>query len=231
MSSCTLQLESFQQQSQNFKIEGVLLELQNVASRSNAMLRVSVTIEGLSPYMPHRFNETAEVAVSGGASPVSNLDRGTPKEIAESFLYKDREGNPVIMQPAIFGSIMQAGKFHKLGKSKITTQQTSLVPGYMTVAGTYFLIDHHQPWRVDSRPVRIPSTGGRIIQHRPIFDDWKATFEIEIFDGGFSEKLVRQLVDDAGLRIGIGDLRPEKKGPYGRFKVNHWTREEMARAA
>jgi len=195
------------------------------------MLRIAVTIEGLSPYMPHRFNEAAEQQVSGGVSAVSSLDRGNPREIAESFLYKDKDGNPVITQPALFGSIMQAGKFHKLGKSKITTQQTSLVPGYMAVVGAYFALEHNQPWRVDSRPVRIPATGGRIIQHRPMFDDWKTTFEIEVFDGGFSEKLVRQLVDDAGLRIGIGDLRPEKKGPFGRFKVIGWSADNLKMAA
>lgn len=195
------------------------------------MLRISVTIEGLSPYMPHRFNEAAEQQVSGGVSAVSSLDRGTPREIAESFLYTDKESNPVITQPAIFGSIMQAGKFHKLGKSKITTQQTSLIPGYMIVVGTHFPLKHDQPWRVDTRPVRIPSTGGRVLQHRPMFDDWSTTFEIEVFDGGFSEKLIRQLVDDAGLRIGIGDMRPEKKGPYGRFKVVHWESEDLRKAA
>ena len=195
------------------------------------MLRISVTIEGLSPYMPHRFNEAAEVSVSGGTSPTSSLDRGTPLEVAQSFLYTDKEGKPIILQTAIFGAIMSAGKFHKLGKSKITTQQTSLVPGYMTVTDAYFPIVYEQPWRVDSRPVRIPSTGGRIMQHRPIFDDWKTTFEIEVFDGGFSEKLVRQLVDDAGLRIGVGDLRPEKKGPFGRFKVINWSSENLKKAA
>ena len=195
------------------------------------MLRISVTIEGISPYIPHRFNEAAGVSVSGGTSPISSLDRGTPQEIAESFLYTDDKGKPIVIQPAIFGAIMAAGKFHKLGKSKITTQQTSLVPGYMTVTGAYYPLVHKQPWKVDTRPVRIPSTGGRILQHRPMFDDWKTTFEIEVFDGGFSDKLVRQLVDDAGLRIGIGDLRPEKKGPYGRFKVTKWACEALKKAA
>lgn len=194
------------------------------------MLRINVTIEGLSPYVPHRFNEAAEVSVSGGVSAVSP-NKGTPQERAESFLYKDEKGKPVILQPAIFGAVISAGKFHKLGKSKLTTFQTSLIPGYMVVSGTYFALTHKQPWKVDSRPVKIPATGGRIMEHRPMFDDWKTTFEIEVFDGGFSEQLTRQLVDDAGLRIGIGDMRPEKKGPYGRFKVIKWACDNLKKAA
>jgi hypothetical protein len=45
----------------------------------------------------------------------------------------------------------------------------------------------------------------------------------------FSEKIVRQLVDDAGQRIGLGDYRPARKGPFGRFKVVHW--EQLKKAA
>lgn len=194
------------------------------------MLRIGVTIEGLSAYVPHRFNEAAEVAVSGGTSRTS-ADKLTPQERAASFLYLDEKGKPIITQPAIFGAIIEAGKFHKLGKSKITTLQTSLVPGYIAIVGAHFPLIHKQPWKVDSRPVRIPATGGRIIEHRPMFDDWKTTFEIEVFEGGFSEQLTRQLVDDAGLRIGIGDMRPEKKGPYGRFKVIKWASENLKKAA
>jgi hypothetical protein len=190
------------------------------------MIRVSVTIEGLSPYIPHRFNEAAEVAVSGGISTISNLGKLTPQERAESFLYLDENDKPIIMQTAIFSCIIQAGKFHKLGKSKLTTQQTSLIPGYMTVVGAYFPLVHKQPWKVDTRPVRIPATGGRILEHRPMFDDWRTSFELEIFEG-FSEQLVRQLIDDGGLRIGLGDMRPEKKGPYGRFKVIKWDCEDL----
>lgn len=194
------------------------------------MLRISVTIEGLSPYVPHRFNEDAEVAVSGGTSRTS-IDKKTPQERAESFLYLDEAGNPIIIQPSIFGAIIEAGKFHKLGKSKLTTLQTSLIPGYLMVTGTYFPIVHTQPWKVDSRPVRIPATGGRIMEHRPMFDDWKTSFDIGVFEGGFSEQLTRQLVDDAGMRIGIGDMRPEKKGPYGRFKVIKWDCEDTRKKA
>jgi len=194
------------------------------------MLRINVTIEGLSPYVPHRFNEAAQLAVSGGVSAVAQ-ERLSPQERAESFLYKDEKGKPIVVQPAILGAIISAGKFHKLGQSKITTHKTSLIPGYMVVVGAYFPLIHKQPWKVDSRPVKIPANGARIIEHRPMFDDWRITFEIEIFDGGFSEKLTRQLVDDAGLRIGLGDMRPEKKGPFGRFNVIKWDAKDLKKAA
>jgi len=190
------------------------------------MLRIIAKIQGISPYIPHRFTDEAGEAASNGNRVISNLGSRTPLERATSFLYTGKNGEPVIIQPAIFGSIVQAGKFFKLGKSKMTTQQTSLVPAYMNVVGTYFPIIHKEPWTVDTRPVRIPATGGRILEHRPLFNDWQTTFEIEVYSG-MDENLTRNLVDAAGLRIGLGDMRPEKKGPFGRFKVIAWACEKL----
>ena len=108
----------------------------------------------------------------------------------------------------------------------MTTQQTSLVPAYLNVNGTYFPLVHKEPWVVDTRPVRIPATGGRILEHRPLFNDWQTSFEIEAY-AGIDDNLIRNLVDAAGLRIGLGDMRPEKKGPFGRFKVVSWACEKL----
>ena len=193
------------------------------------MLRIQITIQGITPYMPHRFTDEAGEACSNGNRAISSLGKQTPFERAKSFLYTHSgkpDGKPVIIQPAIFGAIVEAGKFFKLGKSKMTTQKTSLVPAYLSVNGTAFLITHKDPWTVDTRAVRIPATGGRILEHRPMFHDWKVGFEMEVY-AGIDEKLARDLVDTAGLRIGLGDMRPEKKNCYGKFKVVEWKCEKL----
>lgn len=190
------------------------------------MLRISTTIQGISPFIPHRFTDEAGLATMNGTSAISTIGHETPLERATKFLYQDSNGKPIIIQPAIFGAIVSAGKFFKLGKSKLTTLQTSLVPAYLTVTGTHYPIRHKEPWTVDTRPVRIPATGGRILEHRPLFNDWQIDFEIEVY-AGFDEKITRNLVDAAGLRIGLGDMRPERKGPFGRFKVISWLCEKL----
>ena len=43
-------------------------------------------------------------------------------------------------------------------------------------------------------------------------------------------KLMREILDAAGKRIGLGDFRPARKGPFGKFTVTHWT-ERTAKAA
>jgi hypothetical protein len=77
-------------------------------------------------------------------------------------------------------------------------------------------------WEVDSRPIVNPSTKGRRLTHRPRFDRWRVTFTLEVDAAMFDPKFVRQLVDDAGTRIGLGDFRPDRKGPFGKFKVVRW---------
>jgi hypothetical protein len=77
-------------------------------------------------------------------------------------------------------------------------------------------------FEVDSRPVVVPATGGRIMCHRPRLDSWKLKGTAEIDDEMFSADLVRALFDDAGRKIGIGDFRPQRRGPFGRFNVTLW---------
>ena len=96
-----------------------------------------------------------------------------------------------------------------------------------TAAACLFVAPEHlildpQSWVVDSRPVVVPATKGRIIRHRPRFDEWTASCELEWDDTLLTKEQVRRIVDDTGRNVGLLDFRPEKKGPYGRFVVTSW---------
>jgi hypothetical protein len=149
-------------------------------------------------------------------------DKGSPKEQAASKLYLNDEGVPIIPQPNMYRCLVDGGKFFKSGKSKITTQKSSLLPACIEIEEFALPIEHREPWTVDTRPVRIPSTGGRILCHRPCFHDWRLSFTLLVDTDLISIQLVRDIVDAAGKRIGLGDFRPDCKGPFGRFCVVHW---------
>jgi hypothetical protein len=80
-------------------------------------------------------------------------------------------------------------------------------------------------WEIDSRGVVVPSTGGRIVCHRPRLDDWCLEFTLILDTAMFSSKFVRLLVDDGGSKVGLGDFRPSRKGIFGRFVVTNWREE------
>jgi len=184
---------------------------------------VAVTIEGTTPLILNRFTDAAQGASTTGTRGTMIGDRGTPLEQAAQKLYIGIDGKTLIMpQPNLFRMIIDSGTFFKAGKSKITTQKSSMIPACVDVRGVEIPIQHNEPWQVDTRPVRIPSTGGRILAHRPMFHDWQLSFEAEIDTELLSMKMFRELIDAGGKRIGIGDFRPACKGPFGKFVVTSW---------
>ncbi len=186
------------------------------------MKEFSVTIEGVTPLICNKFTDEAQASATSGSRASTVGDKGTPREIAESKLYTDSAATPIIPGPNLFRCLIDAGKFFKAGKSKLTTLKSSLIPAALSLDEVEIQIVHDEPWEVDSRPVRIPATGGRIIAHRPMFNDWRLSFHLQLDDTVIGAKMLRDLVDAAGQRIGLGDFRPDCKGMFGKFKVVHW---------
>jgi len=186
------------------------------------MKTIQVKIKGVTPLICNRFTDEAQQTATSGNRASSVGETLTPKEDAATRLYMNGGKKPVIPQPNILKCLIEGGKYFKAGKNKITTLRSSLVPACVMIRPEYVDIEHHEDWQVDTRPVRIPATGGRILRHRPMFHDWMLEFEIDLDEEIMSEKLLRQIVDAAGKRIGLGDFRPECKGPYGRFVVTNW---------
>lgn len=185
------------------------------------MKNVEVEIEGITPLLMNRFTAESEIQVSSRVSAVNNGDKGTPREQAEKTTYKDENGNLYIPSPNMFRAIIDAGKFHKMGKSKVTTVRSSLVPAGIAINSIIIPLGTKQ-FEVDSRAVVNPKTGGRVMKHRARLDIWRLKFTLEIDTDMFAVDFVRTLLDDAGKRVGLGDYRPDRKGPFGKFKVTKW---------
>jgi hypothetical protein len=186
-------------------------------------MKIAIEITGTTALICNKFTDAAaERATNGTVSSASAADRGTPLEIAESKLYIGRDGCPMIPQPNLLRCLVEGGRFHKAGKAQITTQKSSMLFSCLDIEGAEIKIHHKEPWRVDERPVRIPSTGGRILARRPMFDDWRLQFVCELDTSIVGVKLLRTIIDDAGKRIGLGDFRPATKGPFGKFVVTQW---------
>jgi len=196
-------------------------------------MKIKITIQGITPLLMNRFTEEAEIKVSGGTAVTFRGDKGTPREQAESKRYSDPDGFLFVPGPNIFSCLIAAGAFHKAGRSKLTTHKTSLIPAGIAIDDLVCALvnENDEPekdWEVDSRSVVIPSTGGRIMCHRPRVDKWRLSFVADVDTSMFSPTLVRALVDDAGKKIGLGDYRPARKGPFGRFVVVRWQVLETA---
>lgn len=185
-------------------------------------MEIKITIEGTTPLLMNKFSDAAQMQATNGVRLSSVGDKGTPREQAEAKLYVGLDGAPMIPQPNLFRCLIDAGVYFKAGRSKVTTQKSSLLPACVDIAGAEITLTHKEPWAVDTRAVRIPATGGRILCHRPLFHDWRLEFTADIDTVMITAALFRDVVDAAGKRIGLGDFRPACKGPFGKFVVTAW---------
>ncbi len=183
---------------------------------------VNAEIRGLSPLLQHRFGEQAEMDEPTRAALIRH---GTPREAAEQAAYRDQGGYCYFPGQAISRLLREAGNSHKLRGSRRAVKW--VVPAAVIVPEDAVpILDEKgkrvNDFEVDSRPVTIPSTKGRVMRHRPRWDAWRARFTLEIDDEVLPVDLIHQLLEEGGRRIGIGDFRPEKGGPFGRFEVLAW---------
>lgn len=184
---------------------------------------IMVSIKGITPLILNKFTDKAALEASGGTRGSSaGGDRGTPREIAASKLYLDEAGKICIPQPNILRCIVMGGIHHKIGKKQVTTRDSSLVYSCLDIRGAMLPLRYKEPWVVDTRPVVIPATKGRILTHRPMFHDWGLDFEMELQTEIIGVNFMRKIVDDAGKKEGLGDFRVGRKGPYGKWVVVRW---------
>lgn len=186
-------------------------------------MRIEITIKGKVPMLLNRFTDAQALAATEGTSGAQNGERGTPLEQATNGLYLGHDEKTLIIpQPNLMRCIVEGGSFFKAGKAQVTTQKKSLLYACLDIEEAEIPIVHKEPWTVDTRAVRIPATGGRILRYRPCFNDWQLTFTCELDTEIIGPKLFRDIVDAAGKRVGLGDFRPATKGPFGKFVVTNW---------
>lgn len=176
-------------------------------------MRLQIEISGVTSLLMNKFVDEA------GIKKDKNL---LPREEAAKVCYQEEDGRLYLPTDNIYACIISAGRFHKDGKNKITTARSSLIPAGVMIDREVAYFSEPTNWEVDTRSVVNPSTGGRIMKHRPRLDKWKISFVLELDTKMFTEKTLRAIVDDAGNKIGLGDFRPERKGRFGRFVVTEW---------
>lgn len=70
--------------------------------------------------------------------------------------------------------------------------------------------------------------GKRVTKYFPRIDEWEALVRFYIFDDLITEEVFRQVLNAAGMLVGIGRFRPENCGFYGRFRVQECEWQENA---
>jgi hypothetical protein len=167
------------------------------------MTPIAVTIAGTTPLLCGR--PAPEVTVPEAADPRSQ---------AATRLYTDAAGEPVIPGLNLYRCITGAARH--IGRCPVELVHS------LGVAERDVRIRSEHPWAIDTRMVRHPESGERCLCHRPRFDDWSLDLTLLVDRDAISGADVRLLLETAGVRVGLGDFRPERNGPFGRFIIASW---------
>jgi len=167
--------------------------------------KYNTTIRGTSPLLQHKFSEEEKPTTKKGGQVYDN------QADAEKCLYKDKDGK--ICQPALHieSAMIKAATNYKIPGLGKKTFKDAFKGGIFVEPS---MIPHkNDKWELDLQGVVISRS--RITRARPRFDDWELEFAILNRDERITPEIVKQVLEDAGKFVGIGDFRPR----FGRFEV------------
>lgn len=173
---------------------------------------IEVRINGVSPLLQHRFPEEDQGTKTRKKSASSD------DSMVEASLYRLPDGT--IYQPSthILGCLKAAGaRFQIVGRRKSTFK--NVIGGGAVIIEPDAIPHIFQRWQVDVRAVVNPSTKGRVLRKRPVFKEWGLSFRMLVDEEEMPVETLKEIFDLAGRSIGIGDYRPQRGGPFGRFMI------------
>lgn len=188
------------------------------------MLIIKVITEGITPLL---INRATEEALMGETRRNTAQEREDPRVIAGKAIYRMPNSQQMALPGAAFARMVrEAGGSHKAKGSRKSLKY--MVPASMIVLDELcplFLRDRKTPitdYEVDSRPVTIPATKGRVMRYRARLNEWCAIVNVQLNETIIAESILRQLFTEGLQQIGIGDYRPEKGEPFGTSSLVSW---------
>lgn len=185
------------------------------------MKTFEIEVTGTTDLLQNRFVDS-----SGATRKVLVEENPDVKEIAKRLANIDSKGQHYFNAMAILGALKVVGSNLKLKGSRKNVKW--LINGAVQMVDPeIYIVDSvtGKPFKdflVDSRPVTIPATKGKIMRHRPRYHGWKARFLITIEETLLDPQTIHTMLQQAGMQAGIGEFRPERGGPFGKFNVSLW---------
>jgi len=179
----------------------------------------TLTIEGISPYSQSRQHE--EPMLDKEARDAYDL-RTWRSKLNVSLI----NGQPTVVIPAhgMHQAIAAAAKYSKRqipGQGKATwTKKFEAGIALLEDPSLGISPDSVSMVTISANADGVRGSGKRVPRRFPIVPiGWKTTFDIHILDSIITEDVFREMVEIAGMFIGIGRFRPEKGGTNGRFRI------------
>ena len=164
------------------------------------------TLKGSSPLLMNQFT---------GEEKTGKND--TKEAQAEEHTYRSENGNLCIPQANFMRALVKGAAGTLVGGKGKKTYKNAIASGVYLLEPELDL--GTKDYVVDSKPVVIKATGGRVLRHRARINRWAASGTLQYDPAAINEKDLKKILQDTGAVVGLMDFRPEKFGPFGRFEV------------
>jgi hypothetical protein len=184
---------------------------------SETYKKIDVKIRGLTPLLMNRLNPDSLKSKSR----MRMENYSTTDDAAKSAYMAEIEGKKqlYIPQEALYSMIINTAKQYRVRRMSLS----SLLAGTMRVEPEKIPLGTDK-YEVDERAVVIQNQ--RVLKGRAKLPKWSAKFQI-IYDSkrlpeGI-EATLKEILEDAGTRMGLLDYRPQHRGWFGTFVVESFT--------
>jgi hypothetical protein len=178
----------------------------------------TLTLASITPYSQSRQHDEAKLEGE-------NHEAFDVRTWRSKLSVATREGKPTVVIPAhgLHQAIAAAAKYSKRqipGQGK-ATWTAKFLSGITLFEDPALNID---PATIGSVTISanadgVRGSGKRVPRRFPILPEWEATFDVFVLDQIITQEVFREMVEIAGMFIGIGRFRPQNGGTNGRFKI------------
>ena len=181
--------------------------------------KINVTIRGFTPLLMNRLNP--ESLKSKSRMKMENYSTKTDAENSAYIAEIDGKKQLYIPQEALYSMIINTAKQYKIRRMSLA----SLLAGTMKVEPEKVPLGTDK-YEIDERAVVIQNQ--RVLKGRAKLPKWSATFQL-VYNGkrlpeGI-EATLKEILEDAGTRMGLLDYRPQHRGWFGTFIVEDFESE------
>mgnify|MGYP003144557230 CR=1 FL=1 len=189
---------------------------------------IKVPIVGTAPLIVHRFSEKAKQMMldnmTGKKSPKKSKD---PKAEYEAAAYRFEDGRYGFPAIAFKLATVSAARFYPRNSVTMTAlKQFLFVHGEIGDQGDMLVPILGDGPRMRESVVRV-ARGGADLRYRPEFVNWSVELIVTYVSSALTRGSILSLIDAAGMGVGIGEWRPEKRGMNGTFRIDDSTDIEV----
>lgn len=186
--------------------------------RSIDVRNMQFVIASSSPIVMHKWATKAVTMIEEKQAGKKTRDRDArnPEAETEAAMHRTIDGKPGIPAGALKKAII--GAAHKdIGIEKTIVRKAIFVNCDDPNGVIPFTTCSDPVMRQDM--VRV-GRGSADIRYRPMFSNWTAVISLDVDPEWLQDDDVLALMDRAGFGVGLLEMRPEKGGDLGRFRVD-----------